>query len=154
MAVFSHQFNKHWRISANWTFQSGRRGTITTSGIYGGKPDEFDPYSAPFSSQSGLLGEYMSTAFDKPLHFIKFLRYYTPDERNGYVLPEVHRLDLGVNYSTFVGIGDMDISLDVYNVYNRMNISNVYLGYEDDKPVLKGVCMFPIMPSLSFALTF
>ncbi len=152
--VFSHQFNKHWRISANWTFQSGRRGTITTSGIYGGKPDEFDPYSAPFSSQSGLLGEYMSTAFDKPLHFIKFLRYYTPDERNGYVLPEVHRLDLGVNYSTFVGIGDMDISLDVYNVYNRMNISNVYLGYEDDKPVLKGVCMFPIMPSLSFALTF
>ncbi len=153
--VFSHQFNKHWRISANWTFQSGRRGTITTKGIYGGKPEEYDPYRYPFSGDLYKgQSEYISSAFDKPIHFMKYLRYYTPKERNGYILPYIHRLDLSINFTAFVGIGDLDISLDVYNVYNRMNISSVYLGYHENQPVLKGVCMFPIMPSLNIALTF
>lgn len=152
--VFAHQFNKHWRISANWTFQSGRRGTISTKGIYGGKPEEYDPFSFIFSGDSYTQGETIYSSPDKALHFYKFLRYYTPNQRNGYVLPDVHRLDLSVNYTAFVGIGDMDVSLDVYNVYNRMNISNVYLGYHNDQMVLKGVCMFPFMPSLSIALTF
>lgn len=45
-------------------------------------------------------------------------------------------------------LGETSIGLSVYNIYNRKNVSNVYVGYERNKIVLKGICPFPIMPSL------
>ena len=43
-----------------------------------------------------------------------------------------------------------------FNVYNRQNISNIYWGYDSHKlgakKVLKGVCLLPILPSISYTL--
>jgi len=46
------------------------------------------------------------------------------------------------------------IGLGIYNVYNHYNISNVYIGYKDQKAILKGICPFPFMPSISFTQKF
>ncbi|MFA5642606.1 MAG: hypothetical protein WC945_07780, partial [Bacteroidales bacterium] len=79
---------------------------------------------------------------------------YTPKQRNGFILPNIHRLDLSLAYTTETTIGDMAISLDLCNIYNRMNISNVFIGYHNNETVLKGVCMLPFLPSLNIVLNF
>lgn len=152
--VFAHEFNEHWKISGSWTFQTGRRGTITTTSIYGGKPNEYDAFGSPFSSELHKGGDIASTDPDKLIYLDKFLRYYTHKQRNGYVLPNMHRLDISATFTAQTSIGDIDISLNICNLYNRMNISNLYIGYHDNQTVLKGVCMFPFMPSLNIVFTF
>ena len=46
------------------------------------------------------------------------------------------------------------MALSIYNVYDRLNVSNVYVGFKDTHAVLKGMCPFPFMPSLSFTHKF
>ncbi len=152
--VFTHRFNKHWKLSGSWTFQTGRRGTLTTTTIYGGEPYEFDAFGHPASDDSYAKGDYSSHSPEKLIHLYKFLKYYTSQQRNGFVLPNIHRLDLGLAFTAYMQIGELDISLDICNVYNRMNISNVYVGYDDNNIVLKGICMLPFMPSVNVNFKF
>ena len=51
-------------------------------------------------------------------------------------------------------LGESVIGLGIYNVYNHYNISNVYIGYKDQKAILKGICPFPFMPSISLTQKF
>ena len=152
--VLTHKFNKHWKLSGSWTFQTGRRGTLTTTTIYGGEPYEFDAFGHPAQSETYAHGDYSSYTPEKLIHLYKFLKYYTSQQRNGFVLPNIHRLDLGLTYTAYMRVGDLDISLDICNVYNRMNISNVYIGYDDNNIVLKGICMLPFMPSVNVNFKF
>lgn len=152
--IFTHTFNKHWKLSGSWTFQTGRRGTLTTTSIYGGSLDEYDAAGNPLNSGVHGWGEGESSIGEKVVYLDKFLKYYTYKQRNGFVLPNIHRLDIGLTYSTFISVGDLDVSLDICNVYNRMNISNVYIGYHNNQTVLKGVCMLPFMPSVNVLLKF
>lgn len=46
------------------------------------------------------------------------------------------------------------LNFSIYNLYNRQNVSNVYIGYDNNRTVLKGICMLPFMPSLSYTLKF
>lgn len=152
--VFTHTFNKHWKISGSWTFQSGRRGTLTTTSIYGGEPEEFDAFGNPMSSETYEYGDVWSASPEKIIHLDKFLKYYTFRERNGFVLPDMHRLDVGITYTAYTSIGVVDLSLDICNLYNRRNISNVYIGYHNNNTVLKGICLLPFMPSINIVLKF
>ncbi|NDW12909.1 TonB-dependent receptor [Bacteroides sp. 214] len=152
--VLSHRFNKRWEVSAAWTYQTGRRGILSTTAIYGGKVDEYDPYGVPTSADSYKHGDGYGDIPDGATYFRKFSRFYTYSERNGYKLPDIHRLDVGVNYSVKHQRGESVIGLSIYNLYNQQNVSNVYIGYDKNKTVLKGVCMFPFMPSLNYTLKF
>lgn len=51
------------------------------------------------------------------------------------------------------GVG-LIIPLSFYNLYNQKNINSVYIGTNNKKYVLKGICMFPFMPSLTYTLKF
>ena len=73
---------------------------------------------------------------------------------NDFKLPDVHHLDINVNLSIKSRLGVSMIDIGCYNVYNRYNISNVYVGYTNNRSVLKGICPFPIMPSISITQTF
>ncbi len=151
IAIF-HRFNKHWEISAAWSYMTGKRGVISTTAMYGGVVEEFDMHTELMSDWGEFpfkLGEGGGSSF-----FHKYCRYYTYGERNGFKLPDSHHLDIGVNYSAKLPNGELDIGLTIYNVYNRQNIAYTYLGYDKGRNVLKGVCMFPIMPSISFTLKF
>ena len=152
--VASHHFNKHWEISAAWTYQTGRRGILSTTAMYGGKLDEYDPYGKVSSGDSHLGGDRYGDGPDGIAYFRKFSRFYTYSERNGYKLPDIHRLDVSINYSVKHQRGESVLGLTLYNLYNRQNVSDVYIGYEKNRTVLKGICMFPFMPSLNYTLKF
>ena len=129
--------------------------------MYGGTLDEYDPYYImTFTSSSDLdkIPPYpygWSYSPDEGAAYIqKYSRFYTYSERNNYKLPLYHRVDVGVNYFLFHEKGKSTINLSIYNVYNQQNISNVYVGYHNDRTVLKGVCLFPFMPSLSYTYQF
>ena len=88
-------------------------------------------------------------------------RYFamsTYKDRNNEILPSTHRLDVGVNYRLIHKLFRQEvehvINLSIYNLYNRQNISTVYWGYDNNKAVLKGVCLLPFMPSISYSLKF
>lgn len=152
--VYTHRFNDRLDISAAWTYQSGRRGIISTTAIYGGRVDEYDPFGIFTSSFGGYLGDGGSNTPDSPIYFRRFSRFYTYTERNGFKLPNTHHLDISINLTTQHSTCKSIISLAIYNLYNQQNISNVYIGYDNNKTVLKGICVLPFMPSLNFKLNF
>ena len=147
--VLAHRFNRHWEGTISWTYQTGQRGILSTTALYGGHVDEYDPFTTFISSSSGD-----SWGTSIPIYFRKYTRFYTYGERNSYVLPAIHRLDVGVTYTFKHDGGESQINFSIYNAYNQQNISNVYIGYENSKTVLKGVCLLPFMPSISYTLKF
>lgn len=80
--------------------------------------------------------------------------YQTYRDINDFKLPDTHHLDLNASLKILSRYGESSIGLGIYNVYNHYNVSNVYVGYHNGKMVLKGVCPFPFMPSLSLTHKF
>lgn len=135
--VQMYEINKHWKISATWVFSSGQHTTLP---------------------QAFFLNE------GQP-HFI-----YGP--RNWYTLPPYHRLDLGFVY-TIIPKKKLkldftsDISVSIYNAYNRMNPYFLYIATGGDagggkeektkdnlKFKAKQVSLFPILPSITWNFKF
>ena len=144
--VINHRFNEHWEASLAWNFQTGRRGTLSTTTILGSGPSDLNE----------SLGTYIENIKNTltVIHYLPALSSYK--ERNGHQLPDVHRLDLGMTYTWKIGKLENKVNLSVYNVYNHQNISNIYWGYDsnkmDAKQVLKGICLLPVLPSISYTL--
>ena len=152
--VANHRFNEHWEVSLAWNYQTGRRGTLSTTTFYAGSSS--DPSISPSFSNDFSLGQ-VAVAYPKEhqntlsiLRFLPIVRSYK--ERNGYQLPAVHRLDMGVTYTWKSGQWENKLNFSIYNVYNRHNVSNIYWGYENQKTVLKGVCLLPFLPSISYTV--
>ncbi|MGP1436426.1 MAG: TonB-dependent receptor [Phocaeicola sp.] len=161
--VVSHQMGKHWDFSLSWTYQSGRRGTLSNISFYGGLLDEYNSWA--YHYEGGALGAYLPlgmhglnrrySPYDESYAYLrKYVRVASYKERNGYKLPDVHRLDVSLNYHINHGWGESICNLSIYNVYNHQNISNVYVGYDNNRMVLKGICLFPLIPSVSYTLKF
>lgn len=153
----TQRLSKNWDFSAAWTYQSGRRASIATSTVALGQMDEFNNY-AP-STMAGALNLTQNPAyyFETNEFYIDTdiehaVRMDTYRQRNSFVFPAVHRLDVSLIHHGSIGIGEMICEVGFYNLYNQQNISSVYWGYTNNLKVLKGVCMFPIMPSLSLTL--
>lgn len=133
--VVSHRCNRHWTLSAAWTYQSGRRGNLPLTTVFSGQP------VTGISSESTYIDDIMLTR-----------TYSIP---NSYKLPDIHRLDVGVTYNTkHRRRGESEVGLTVYNLYNQKNVSYAYAGYDNNVPVLKGVCIFPFMPSINYKFIF
>lgn len=143
--VVNHRFNEHWEVSAAWNYQTGRRGTLSTTSFMGSGPSEI--------LHNHISEEDLSNGLNV-IHYLPILSSYK--ERNGYQLPDIHRLDLGATYTWKVGKLENKVNLSVYNVYNRQNISNIYWGYDSHKlgakKELKGICLLPMLPSISYTL--
>lgn len=157
--TISHRMGKSLEVSATFVLNSGRRGILATDVMYGGILDEYDPYYIPAtmfegSTEKQTTPDGWSYAPDGSGYIRKYSRFYTYSERNSYKLPLYHRLAAGLSYFIFHEKGKSTLNLSIYNVYNRQNISNVYIGYHENKTVLKGVCLFPFMPSLSYTYQF
>jgi TonB dependent receptor/TonB-dependent Receptor Plug Domain/CarboxypepD_reg-like domain len=77
-------------------------------------------------------------------------------ERNAFRLPAYHRMDIGVVYHFKPKWGEADLTLSIYNVYNRRNTYFIYFEEIRDandipiKFVAKQVSLFPIIPTLTF----
>ena len=154
----TQRLSKNWDFSAAWTYQTGRRAFINTTTITGGIFDEFNNYY-PTSSNPGevdytknLLYEEFSVNYYTDSYIGHLVRMDSYRQRNSYVMPTVHRLDISLSHHGSIGIGEMICDIGIYNLYCQQNVSSVYWGYTNNRRKLKGVCMFPIMPSLSLTL--
>jgi len=149
-------------LSASWTYQTGRRGTVPYSITYGQSIEEYGrllPVVAYgevlFSFQAFKLrnGDIM---YDTDLGYIGVTAqpFHSFRNINDFKLPDTHHLDINANLTIRNRFGESVIGLSIYNVYNHYNVSNVYVGYKDNRAILKGICPFPFMPSISFTQKF
>ncbi|MCP9610842.1 TonB-dependent receptor [Coprobacter tertius] len=132
--VMMHKFSERFDISASWVFHSGSRLTV---------PTEY------FSTSGVLPGEIVNT-HQSNIPYIS--------SRNNYQLPNYHRLDLSCNFHKKKKRGIATWSIYIYNAYNKLN--PVYVNVEAQKntdvikPIIKGTCIFPIIPGFSYTFTF
>ena len=153
----TQRLSKNWDFSAAWTFQSGRRASIATTTVALGKLDEFNNFVPPTVAGTIDLTQNPAYHFETNEFYLDtdiehVVRMDTYRQRNSFVFPAVHRLDVSLIHHGSIGIGELICEVGFYNLYNQQNISSVYWGYTNNRKSLKGVCMFPIMPSLSFTL--
>lgn len=136
-ATANYQVNKKWNISGTWVFKSGEPITLPTSVID-------------------------ATIFNKDILSASELPIYS--RRNGYRLPAYHRADIGFNRKTITKKGFVKTwHFGIYNLYNRRNILYVEIVTQRDftglntftyKQVLRAKSLFPIIPSISYSLSF
>ena len=101
---------------------------------------------APNDTLGRMLHTFSSTAYE--------VADFTYKNLNDYKLPDTHHLDISANYAVKHNYGESVIGVSVYNIYNHMNPSMAYIGIEKDNVVMKCICPFPIMPSLSYTHKF
>ncbi|MCF0181747.1 MAG: TonB-dependent receptor [Muribaculaceae bacterium] len=145
-------------LTAAFTYQSGRRGTIPTTSLFGYtvREQEYKVDDGHFSyfdviagfDEANLYKTYLGNVHNSPLQI------HTFKTRNDYRLPDAHHLDISATLTRKCHWGNYAVGLSLYNIYNQMNVSNVYVGYDKNHLVLKGICPFPFMPSLNFSLKF
>jgi hypothetical protein len=131
-AVAMHRFSKSLDVSAAWVYNSGARATVA-----------LEAYDAPIIEGANVGGS--------PV--VPHVEY-----RNNYALPAYHRLDLGLNYRRRAPRWTSTWSLNIYNVYSRMNPFFVYMSSEEiggqRKSALREASLFPVIPSISYSITF
>lgn len=137
--VQMYEINKHWKISAVFVFETGQRTTLPVS-----------------------------------YYLVEGQANFVYGPRNWYRCPPYHRLDLGFVYTIIpkkkrkINMAS-DISVSVYNAYNRMNPFFVYIdthgtvggGSNSASGSTKGisftakqVSLFPLLPSLTWNFKF
>ena len=135
----NYKFSERFDVSASWLYETGNCGTLYTQ-YYNSEAITLDGTSYT----GGSLGYY--------------------ENRNNLRLNPTHRLDLGFNWHRTFGNGmKRTFNLSVYNAYNHRNPFLVYVytegyydgngDYQEDRR-LKQLTIFPILPSISYALTF
>lgn len=81
-------------------------------------------------------------------------------ERNGYRMPDYHRMDLSLTLKSKYKPNkrfNSDLNLSIYNVYNRHNAWMIYFGEDEENPditIAEKVYVFPIIPSLTWNFYF
>ena len=158
VGTYKFQFgkNKALDITASWTYLTGRRGTlpvvIADYGVY----VECNPYGGNWWD-ADFTSHYRFSEISNPeliSYFKKVLGMMTYRELNDYKLPDTHHLDISANFSIKHKYGESIVGLSVYNIYNQMNPSAAYVAVSEEDVVLKCICPFPIMPSLSYTHKF
>jgi outer membrane receptor for ferrienterochelin and colicin len=136
--TFNYQISRKWDISTTWQYKSGEAITLPLYSIQGAF---IENYNLPTT-------------------------YFIYSKRNGYRLPDYHRLDIAANRTTISKKGRKHVlSIGIYNVYDRKNTSYLVVanerisfdpktGASQFKQSLQQKALFPIIPSVSYALSF
>jgi hypothetical protein len=125
--VVMHKLNSRFSFSGTFVYGTGQAVSLPVGRFYLQDVDGVKPSTVPI---------------------------YT--ERNGFRLPAYHRMDIGIVYHFKPKWGEADLTLSIYNVYNRRNTYFIYfeeIKDENDIPVkyvAKQVSLFPIIPTLTF----
>lgn len=134
-AVVMHKFGKKFDVSASWVYSTGNWTTLATQ---------------KYLDENGHETEYI-------------------DKRNNFKMPAYHRLDLSFNYYRHKKKGRLGIwNLSIYNAYSHHNSFLIMPSNEitripidggaymetEEKPILKSLSIFPIIPSFSYTYKF
>jgi hypothetical protein len=135
------EINRRISLSGTFNFGSG-----DLSWLPGGRMVFQDTYGEPFNPVVPVYGD-----------------------RNTFRLPNYHRADLGCIIKFFPKWGESDLTISIYNVYNRRNAFFIYLQPEfPDVPAgqpappiqtptriaARQTTLFPILPALTYNFKF
>lgn len=153
--TISHQISKKWEVSGTFVYHTGYRATLSQVAFIGRYIPDLTvlPVSYLSSSREPVL---FITSGQQPdqVNLDGYQRLSTYLERNGFVMDDYHRLDIAINYYLVHKRGKSTLSINIYNVYNRMNAYAVYPAFDSNRYVLKKLGLFPFMPSLSYSYQF
>ena len=86
----------------------------------------------------------------------RIITFYS--ERNGYRMPDYHRLDLAATWvQKKTKKYESSWSFSVYNVYNRMNAYSISFRPSETDPTQTEVVklsLFPVLPSVTYTFKF
>jgi len=141
-AVAEVKLNNKWSVTATWQFRSGRPFTLPTA-VYPLTELDFGTSTIYFPEKS-VNGMHFSII---------------ETERNNARMKPFHRADIAFNHQYLIKNKYIaNISIGVFNLYNRANPSYYFISHEkkDERyyPVLKSFSMFPILPSFSWGVRF
>jgi CarboxypepD_reg-like domain/TonB-dependent Receptor Plug Domain len=84
--------------------------------------------------------------------------------RNEYNLPDYHKMDINIKYSTTLFSLPTDFFINLYNAYNQPNAFAQYIAYDFDAdknefdytsaPKLNQITLMPFFPTFGFAVKF
>ena len=127
--VLNHAFNDRVSFGAVFVYGTGRAVTLATRKLFARPQDAFD-------------GSWLQTV-------------ESVDGRNGFREPAYHRADFSLTIKSPSRWGEGAWQFGVYNAYNRINIFYMDFGYDDNnRRVLKGYGLFPLIPSVSYSFEF
>lgn len=167
----SYEVNKHWRISSNFVFTSGRafslfKGSSNTGSdsnpLYYYSNSEKKSTSWSSKSDEGSSGggsdnnNWVASSKDDWGTNVPSAQIL----QNNYRLAPYHRLDLSVSYHHTKKLRNRALESEwvfsVYNVYARHNTFFAYCSIDPHtgKPIPVQVSFVPIIPSISYNLKF
>lgn len=129
--VGSYELSPKWTVAGNFTFYTGRPYTLPVGKI------QVDEGSSLYNS---IYSDYTT--------------------RNNYRMRVYHRLDVSLTYKKqktwFKRKIDVEWVFSAYNIYSRLNPYFVYTTTDDftRQPVAREVSLLPIIPSVSYQITF
>ena len=93
-----------------------------------------------------------------------FKTHIVTSKKNDYKMEDYHRMDLAFNYIIpHKKFGKSSISLSFYNLYNHLNPYKIVIENQTtevepnvfkENVVIKKLCIFPFMPSISYSFEF
>lgn len=135
---FVYNLTDNIECSAVWTYQTGIAATIPVQDFQAAGPIDY------------TITDFITNIDIEDTHRIQYF-----DEYNSYRLPAFHHLDLSVTFKKQIGSLFREWKLGVYNAYARQN---AYMYYPQTSPTgetkYKQVCIFPILPSISYHIKF
>ncbi|MFA6126873.1 MAG: carboxypeptidase-like regulatory domain-containing protein [Bacteroidales bacterium] len=127
--VANFEINQRINLCATWVYWTGEAVTLA-----------YGQYMIPIGYDAGERDDEIAHAYSS---------------RNGYRLPDYHRLDIAIQFKRSFLRADRVISFGVYNVYNRKNPFFLFWDKGSDGAMkLYQVTIFPIMPNISATYTF
>ncbi|MFN8281930.1 MAG: carboxypeptidase-like regulatory domain-containing protein [Chitinophagales bacterium] len=138
--VLQYKMKKHFDFSIAWTYGTGwRMTTPTASYASDGTIYDYDAANQPLLGTQNMITNW--------------------NEKNNYILPAYHHLDIGMNYTKQAKRVIHQLNVSVYNVYNNFNIFTVYSDGSTDANGNKyqkymKLSLFPVMPSIGYSVKF
>lgn len=148
---FSPRYDRRHDVSIVLIYQINRRLSASATWVYGSGDLAWLP-SGRFAFQD-ITGGQINPVI--PIY----------EDRNNVRLPAYHRMDLGFVIKFFPRWGESDLTISVYNVYDRRNPYFVYLDTATKKNDILGideitgirarqVSLFPILPAFTYNFKF
>lgn len=132
--VAIHRLSEQFSMSATWVYSTGNPVTLATT-----------------QYELNVIG-----ATDYNTGTSTFQQIFVYGKRNNYRLKDYHRFDISLNFTRPRKKGTEVFSIEIYNLYNRMNPFALF--YEKNKKTaeikLYSVTLFPFLPSFSWSYIF
>ncbi len=131
--VINYELNDKLSLSGTWLYHSGHSITLPT-----GKYQIINiNYSDSYYDDRTIMSD---------------VHIYS--EKNGYRMPDYHRLDFGLNFTKPTKRGISKWTIGIYNVYNRQNAYYLYFKTTNEKTSLYQQSLFPLLVNFGYSYIF